>query len=59
MVYKTRQDILDENYRKVEAMYRRKLSVEEIIKRTKLSKMDVLDIIQKIHHLDMKAKGFR
>ena len=38
----------DTKYRKVEAMWRRGCSVDEIVRSVKLSKMDVLDATQKI-----------
>ena len=44
----------DTKYRKVEAMWRRGCSVDEIVRSVKLSKMDVLDATQKIFALDMK-----
>lgn len=44
----------DTKYRKVEAMWRRGCSVDEIVRSVKLSKMDVLDVTQKIFALDMK-----
>ena len=47
----------DGNYRCVEAMYRRDCTVEEIINSTGISKMEVLDIIQKIFALDMKKRA--
>ena len=51
--YNTREDNLDRNYRKVEAMYRKDMSFDEIVRSTKLPKMDVLDIAQKIFAIDM------
>lgn len=44
----------DTKYRKVEAMWRRGCSIDEIVRSVKLSKMDVLDVTQKIFALDMK-----
>lgn len=44
----------DTKYRKVEAMWRRGCSVDEIVRSVKLSKMDVLDATQKIFALGMK-----
>ena len=44
----------DTKYRKVEAMWRRGCSVDEIVRSVKLSKMDVLDVTQKIFALGMK-----
>lgn len=44
----------DTKYRKVEAMWKRGCSVDEIVRSVKLSRMDVLDVTQKIFALDMK-----
>lgn len=51
---KTRQELLDDNYRRVEAMYRRGLSVDEICRSSYLTRMDVLDIVQKIFAMDQR-----
>lgn len=51
---KKREDILADNYRKVEAMYRRGLGVNEIMRAISLSRMDALDIIQKIFAMDQR-----
>lgn len=53
MMFITREDRMKQNYRKVEAMYRRDCSAEEIARSVKLPMMDVLDIMQKIFALDM------
>lgn len=44
----------DTKYRKVEAMWKRGCSVDEIVRSVKLSRMDVLNVTQKIFALDMK-----
>lgn len=49
---------MDDSYRKVEAMYRKGLSTDEIAKAVNLDRMDVLDIEQKIYHLDVRARKF-
>lgn len=49
---------MDDSYRKVEAMYRKGLSTNEIAKAVNLDRMDVLDIEQKIYHLDVRARKF-
>lgn len=51
--FNTREDNLDKSYRKVEAMYRKDMSFDEIVRATKLPMMDVLDIAQKIFAIDM------
>ena len=47
----------DGDYRCVEAMYRRGCTVDDIVNSTGISKMDVLDITQKIFALDMKKRA--
>ena len=47
----------DGDYRCVEAMYRRGCTVDDIVNSTGISKMDVLDIVQKIFALDMKKES--
>ena len=47
----------DVDYRCVEAMYRRGCTVDDIVNSTGISKMDVLDIVQKIFALDMKKRA--
>lgn len=54
--YETKK--MDDSYRKVEAMYRKGLSTDEIAKAVNLDRMDVLDIEQKIYHLDVRARKF-
>lgn len=55
-MFKTRETLLAENHRKVEAMYRRGMTTDEIARTAGLDTMDVLDIIQKIHYLDERKK---
>lgn len=57
-IFITRQKKMDDSYRKVEAMYRKGLSTDEIAKAVNLNRMDVLDIEQKIYHLDVRARKF-
>lgn len=57
MKYETRQDRLDNNYRKIEAMYRKGLSIDEMVRGSYLDRMDVLDIVQKIFAMDMRRQG--
>lgn len=47
----------DGDYRCVETMYRRGCTVDDIVNSTGISKMDVLDITQKIFALDMKKRA--
>ena len=47
----------DGDYRCVEAMYRRGCTVDDIVNSIGISKMDVLDIVQKIFALDMKKRA--
>ena len=51
--FNTREDNLERSYRKVEAMYRKDMGFEEIVRATGLTMMDVLDICQKIFAIDM------
>lgn len=57
-IFITRQKKMDDSYRKVEAMYRKGLSTDEIAKAVNLDRMDVLDIEQKIYHLYVRARKF-
>lgn len=57
-IFITRQKKMDDSYRKVEAMYRKGLTTDEIAKAVNLDRMDVLDIEQKIYHLDVRARKF-
>ena len=58
MRHLTREQLLDANYRKIEAMFRRGTSIDDICRSTGLSKIDVLDVTQKIFALDM-ARAWR
>ena len=49
----TRQELLENSYRKIEAMFRRGTRIDDICRSTGLSKIDVLDVTQKIFALDM------
>lgn len=52
-VYVSREQRLANNYRKVEALYRKGYSTDEILRSCEgLTRYDVLDILQKIYHLD-------
>ena len=44
-------------YPKVEAMYRRGCSNEEIMQSLKLSKIETLDIVQKIFAIDIRKSN--
>lgn len=44
-------------YRQVEAMYRKGLSIKEIMRCSGLTKLSVLDLTQKIFALDMRKAG--
>lgn len=57
-IFITRQKKMEDSYRKVEAMYRKGLGTNEIAKAVNLDRMDVLDIEQKIYHLDVRAGKF-
>lgn len=59
MRFITREECMANNYRKVEAVFRRGKSIDEIVKTVGIPKMDVLDIIQKIYHLDTKKRMAR
>lgn len=50
----TNEEYQNMKYRQVEAMYRKGLSIEEIMRRSGLTKLSVLDLTQKIFALDMR-----
>ena len=50
----SRKDVMENAYRKVEAMYRNGFSIDEIQRATDLSRMETLDIVQKIFAMDMR-----
>lgn len=54
MKFQTRQDRLDNAYRKVEAMYRKNLTIDEMSRQTSLERIDILDIVQKIFAMDVR-----
>lgn len=57
MKFESREDRLKNNYRKVEAMYRKGCDTATIIRQTELDKFDVFDIIQKIFAMDERRKA--
>lgn len=57
MKYVSRKEMLDNNYRRVEAMYRKGIPFKDIGNALGLTTIDVLDITQKIFALDMKKLG--
>ena len=54
--FETREERLANNYRKIEAIFRKGFNVDEIARNLKLDKMDVLDIVQKIVALDIQKE---
>lgn len=59
MCIASKEETINSSYRKIEAMYRRDCSTEEIVRATRLTYIDVLDVIQRIFAIDMIKKGFR
>lgn len=57
MKYVSRQEVISNNYRKVEAMYRRGSSVDEIVRATELIGLEVIDVVQKIFAMDMRKEA--
>lgn len=57
MAYISRKTVVENSYRKVEAMYRKGADVNTIANALDLSKLEVLDTIQKIFALDMQKKS--
>lgn len=55
MRFVTREERMANSYRKVEAMYRKGRSVKDIARSIELPIMDVMDIIQKIFAMDVRA----
>lgn len=53
---KTKKDIWDYNYRKVEAMYRKGFNIDNMVIQLGISKMDVLDMVQKVFAMDMRKQ---
>lgn len=53
----TNEEYQNMKYRQVEAMYRKGLSIEEIIRCSGLTKLSVLELTQKIFALDMRKAG--
>lgn len=56
MKHETREERLSNNYRKVEAIFKRGFNADEIARNLNLDKMDVLDIVQKIVALDIQKE---
>lgn len=54
MAYVNRKEIVENNYRRVEAMWRKGNSINFIVNSTDLTKLEVLDTVQKIFYLDMR-----
>mgnify|MGYP006967124204 CR=1 FL=1 len=52
MAYVNRKGIVENNYRRVEAMWRKGNSINFIVNSTDLTKLEVLDTVQKIFYLD-------
>ena len=57
MRFITREENININYRKIEAMYRRGMNSKEIANGCSLPLIDVLDVMQKIFASDMKRRG--
>jgi hypothetical protein len=53
----TNEEYQNMKYRQVEAMYRKGLSIEEIMRCSGLTNLSVLDLTQKIFALDMRKAG--
>lgn len=56
-MYKTYQEKASEQYRAIEAMYRKGYSTSEIARSTKLPLVNILDVTQKIFAMDMMRMG--
>lgn len=52
-MYKTYQEKASEQYRRIEAMYRKGYSTSDIARQFKLPRTNVLDVTQKIFAMDM------
>lgn len=59
MKYVSRHELIDNSYRKVEALYRKGCSVTDIVRATELIDIEVLDVIQKIFAMDKKKEGLK
>lgn len=53
----TNEEYQNMKYRQVEAMYRKGLSIKEIMRCSGLTELSVLDSTQKIFALDMRKAG--
>lgn len=56
MAYISRREVMENQYRKVEALYRKGNNATIIACATGLSRMEALDVMQKIFYLDLKKK---
>lgn len=56
MAYISRKQIVEDSYRRVEAMYRKGCDTQYIMSALDLTKTEVLDIAQKIFAMDQKKK---
>lgn len=59
MRFETREERLDKNYRKVEAIFRRGVDIDSIARNLQIDRIDVLDIVQKIVALDIQRESRR
>ena len=59
MFIASKENKIEGQYRRIEAMYRQGYSTDEIVRATELNRMDVLEVTQRIFALDMIRKGFR
>lgn len=57
MKYVSRAEVISNNYRKVEAMYRKGNTISDIVRGTELIDLEVFDIIQKIFAMDMRREA--
>lgn len=55
----TKKNDYDVTYRQIEAMYHKGYSSEEIARNMNMSKIDVLDYVQKIFAMDMRKRQRR
>lgn len=54
---KNNQERSNEQYRAIEAMYRKGYSTSDIARQLKLPRTNVLDVTQKIFAMDMRRMG--
>lgn len=55
----TKKNDYNTTYRQIEAMYRKGYNSDEIARSMKMSKIDVLDYVQKIFAMDMRKRQRR